>query len=293
MIPIIITGAGGQLGKAFIEILKFADGFNVYSFDKRQLDISDKDKVFGVLRTIPKTKYWINCAAYTRVDEAESHPEIAFLYNAVAPGNIAEACRDAGVHYIDFSSDYVYHNALRRPLVESDPTEPKGIYAKSKLAGETAIQSSGASYSILRTSWVYGPGGNNFVNTMMRLGPTHPKLRIVSDQVGAPTFTYDIVEAVKTLIQKQQMDASLDLQGIFNFANAGEVTWADFAQRIFNLTGMNVTVDKISSEEYGAPAPRPAYSVLDCSRISSLLSLPIPHWDTALQNYLTISGWLK
>lgn len=293
MIPVIVTGAGGQLGKAFIEILKFADGFNVYSFDKRQLDISDKEKVVGVLSTLPKTKYWINCAAYTRVDDAESHPETAFLYNAVAPGHIAEACRNAAVHYIDFSSDYVYHNEKRRPLVETDPTEPKGIYAKSKLAGETAVQTSGVSYSIFRTSWVYGPGGNNFVNTMIRLGPTHPKLRIVSDQVGAPTYTYDIVAAVKTLIQKHQHDPSINIQGIFNFANAGEVTWADFAQRIFTLTGMNVTVDKISTEEYGAPAPRPAYSVLDCSRISSLLSHPIPHWDTALQNYLTLVGWLK
>lgn len=287
MIHIIVSGAGGQLGKAFVNQLHFQNGYAVYSFDRGQLDIADADKIKGVLHTLPQAQYWINCAAYTKVDDAESHPDQAHLYNGIAPGHIASACRDAGVHVIDFSSDYVYHNVHRRPLREDDPTEPKGVYAKSKLEGERTIAGSGASYTVLRTSWVYGPGGHNFVNTMLRLGKQRDHFRIVGDQTGAPTFTLDIVEAVRSMIHLDQSGRRKEIQGIFNFANAGEVTWADFARTIFQMTGMNCAVENITTAEYGAPAPRPAYSVLDCSKISGLLDFPIPHWQDALKRYLS------
>lgn len=288
MIPIIITGASGQLGKAFLELLSFKDDFSIYSFDHRQLDISDKEKVIGVLSTLPHVKYWINCAAYTKVDDAETHSDEATLYNATAVGYIADACQSRGVHLFHFSSDYVYQNELRRPLKEDDPTTPKGIYARTKLAGEKLVFHSGALHTIIRTSWVYGPGGHNFVNTMLRLGKTKEHLRIVGDQLGAPTFTHDIVHAVKALIRIHKTNAANEINGIFNFANAGEVTWADFAKTIFDYSNIQCNIEPITTEEYGAPAPRPAYSVLNCAKISSLLTEPIPHWKDALKRRLAL-----
>lgn len=289
MTPIILSGASGQLGKAFIDRLSFKEGYSVYSFDRGQLDISDEAKINNILTTLPQAKYWINCAAYTKVDDAEMHPEKANLYNTIAPGYIASACEKAGVHLFDFSSDYVYHNDLRRPLKENDPIEPKGIYAQSKRNGEIAIAASGASHTILRTSWVYGPGGHNFVNTMLRLGKTKDHLTIVGDQLGAPTFTHDIVWAVKSLIDQDTNGGRTSIQGIFNFANAGEVTWDNFARKIFALTDSPCEVESITTEVYGAPAPRPPYSRLNCEKISLLLPTPIPHWEDALERFLHIT----
>ncbi len=286
MIPIVVSGASGQLGKAFVDLLSFQEDYHVFSFDRGQLDIADKEKIEHILALLPQVKYWINCAAYTKVDDAETHPRDATLYNTIAPGHIASACRNAGVHLFDFSSDYVYHNSLRRPLKEDDPTEPKGIYAQSKREGEIEIANSGASYTILRTSWVYGPEGTNFVNTMLRLGKTKDHLRIVGDQLGAPTLTNDIVGAIKDLIHQDIAGEKDAIQGIFNFANAGEVSWDNFARTIFNLSDIHCTVETITTEAYAAAAARPAYSVLNCEKISTLLSKPIPHWENALQRYL-------
>jgi dTDP-4-dehydrorhamnose reductase len=289
MIPVIVSGASGQMGKACLEKLSFREDYNVYSFDRRQLDISDQHKISRILASLPQVKYWINCAAYTKVDDAEINADQATLFNAIAPGYIAAACKDAGVHLFDFSSDYVYHNRLRRPLKETDPTEPKGIYARSKLNGEIAIKDSGVSHTILRTSWVYGPGGHNFVNTMLRLGKTKNHLRIVGDQVGAPTYTHDIADVIKEFIQQDITGNRDAIQGIFNYANAGEVTWDNFARTIFAHTGINCTVETITTEEFGALAPRPAYSVLNCEKIIPLLKNPIAHWEDALRRYLQLT----
>ncbi len=286
MIHIIVSGASGQLGKACVAELSFKEGYSVYAFDRGQLDIADSDKIQRILAILPQAQYWINCAAYTKVDDAESHQEEATLYNSIAPGYIARACQVSGVHMFHFSSDYVYHNEHRRPLQEDDPLEPKSIYAISKRAGELEIQQSQVSHTILRTSWVYGPGGHNFVNTMLRLGAAKNHLRIVGDQHGAPTYTFDIVQAVKNLIRHHQTGGLETVHGIFNFANAGEVTWDEFARCIFRLTGLSCEVETITTAAYNAPAPRPAYSVLDCAKISSLLQHPIPHWEDALIRYL-------
>jgi len=287
---VIISGAGGQLGKAFIDLLHFEDGFNLFSFDRSQLDIADQDKIHRTLATLPQVKYWINCAAYTKVDDAEKNEKEATLYNALAPGYLARACWEAGVHLIHFSSDYVYDNQSRRPLKEDDPTDPKSVYAKTKLEGEQVIIYSGVSHSIIRTSWVYGPGGHNFVNTMLRLGKTKEELKIVNDQVGAPTFTYDIVDAVKDLMNLYEKEQKDKVQGIFNFANSGEVTWADFARSIFKHSHIQCEVHNITTGEFGAPARRPEYSVLNCDKITDLLSNRIPHWEDALKRYLIISN---
>ena len=285
MSAVIISGASGQLGKAFVSRLD-ANEYAVHAFDHAMLDISDQDRIQRVLNDESQVKFWINCAAYTKVDDAEKNEETAKRYNALAPGYLAQACKAADIHLIHFSTDYVYHNALRRPLKEDDPTEPKSVYAKTKWEGETAIMNSGASHTIIRTSWVYGPGGHNFVNTMLRLGKTHQELKIVADQVGAPTYTFDIADAVKEIIQLIDEEEITRVQGIFNYANGGEVTWADFARTIFKYANLHCVVQDITTEEYGAAAPRPAYSVLNCDKISELLSDPIPHWEDALKRFL-------
>jgi dTDP-4-dehydrorhamnose reductase len=284
---VIVSGAGGQLGQAFLQTLSFQDDFSVFSFDKSQLDISDQDKINRILILLPQAQYWINCAAYTKVDDAEKNITEATLYNSTAPGFIAQACKDRGIHMIHFSSDYVYHNNLKRPLREDDPSEPKGIYAKTKRQGEIEIEKIGGSHTIIRTSWVYGPGGHNFVNTMLRLGTTKEQLSIVGDQVGAPTFTMDIASAVKELILLHSSEKLKNVQGIFNYANAGEVTWDDFARTIFKAAKLKCLVQTITTAEYGAAAPRPPYSVLNCNKIQQLLSTPIPSWEDALNRYLS------
>ncbi len=283
MIFAIISGASGQLGKAFNDRLNFADGYSIFSFDHAQLDIA-----YRTLASLPQVRYWINCAAYTKVDDAEKNEKGATLYNALAPGYLARACWEAGVHLFHFSSDYVYHNQLHRPLKEEDPTEPKGVYARTKLEGEQQIIYSGVSHSILRTSWVYGPGGHNFVNTMLRLGKANTELKIVGDQVGAPTYTFDIVDAVKDIIELYEEEQQETTQGVFNFANSGEVTWSDFARSIFRHANIHCDVRDITTAEYNAPAPRPPYSVLNCDKISAILSNPIPHWEDALKRYLVL-----
>jgi dTDP-4-dehydrorhamnose reductase len=283
---IILSGAGGQLGHAFLKTLSFQDDFSVFSFDRSQLDIADEDKIHRLLDYLPQAQYWINCAAFTKVDDAEHNILEATRYNAIAPGLLANACKEKNIHLIHFSSDYVYHNLQRRPLIEEDPAEPKGVYAKTKLEGEQAIAHTNASHTIIRTSWVYGPFGHNFVNTMLRLGATKTELNIVGDQLGAPTFTMDLANAVKQLIQIHSGGNSEIIQGIFNYANAGEVTWDNFARSIFKYKNFNCQVNTITSAQYAAPAPRPEYSVLNCTKIQSLLSSPIPTWENALHRYL-------
>ncbi len=288
MTSVIVSGAGGQLGKAFVERMSFKEGYNLFSFDHNQLNIADLDKLHRTLASLSQVKYWINCAAYTKVDEAEKNEKEATLYNALAPGYLARACWEAGVHLVHFSSDYVYDNHLHRPLKEEDPTEPKSVYAKTKLEGEQEIIYSGASHTIIRTSWVYGPGGHNFVNTMLRLGRIKDELKIVGDQIGAPTFTLDIADAVKDMIKLHEDEQEDKVQGVFNFANSGEVTWADFAKTIFKHSSIHCDVHTITTDEYGAPAPRPRYSVLNCDKIGGLLSSSISHWEDALHRYLLL-----
>lgn len=285
MSSILLTGAGGQLGKAFLHHLRFDAGYHVYAFDHQQLDLTNEELVRGVLSAIPRVKFWINCAAYTQVDKAETNEALAYNINADACEWMAESCAEHKVHLIHFSSDYVYDNGLTHPMKETDPTHPRGVYAKSKLEGEKKIMATDADYTIIRTSWVYGPWGNNFVRTMLRLGSERNELNIVSDQVGAPTFTFDIVEAIKYLIDEFAANPSM-LHGVYNFANQGAVSWADFARTIFRNKGIECQVNDISTEQYNAPSPRPAFSVLDCSKIQAYLPFPIAHWEDGLERYL-------
>ena len=262
MISVIISGANGQLGKSLVNRLSFMEDYTVFSFDRSQVDIADQDKIHRTLAALPQVRYWINCGAYTKVDAAESNEKESTLYNALAPGYLARACWEAGVHLFHFSSDYVYDNQLHRPLKEDDPTQPKGVYAKTKLEGEQEVIYSGAR--------------------------TNDEVRVVGDQVGAPTYTIDIADVIKDLINIHIEEHESKIQGVFNFANSGEVSWADFARAIFKHANLPCNVKTITTAEFNATAPRPAYSVMNCDKISELLSFQIPHWEDALQRYLLL-----
>lgn len=273
---IVVTGSSGQLGQ---ELQQLADQWPAYQFiftDRQMLDISDEAVVMAFFES-HQPNFCINCAAYTAVDKAETEQEKAFWVNEKATAFLAKACRQEGTKFIHISSDYVYHNQLNRPLRETDPCTPKGIYAKSKLAGEQLVQAIAPETIIIRTSWVYSSFGHNFVKTMLRLGNEHDRLKVVYDQIGAPTYAHDLAKVLLQII-----DQGGTTPGIFNFANSGISSWFDFAKAIFEKQKISCQVNAIPSSGYPTPAPRPSYSVLDCRKIQEIYGIEIPYWRDSL-----------
>lgn len=272
----LITGAGGQVGQE-LQRLSAGRSERFLFADSRSLDISDAAAVRAYFAEHRPT-YCINCAAYTAVDRAEAEPERAFAVNRDGAANLARACAEQGSQLLHYSSDYVYHNDLNRPLRETDPTNPQGVYAASKLAGERAIGELLPDALILRTSWVYSSYGHNFVKTMLRLGRERPELRIVYDQIGTPTYARDLAAASLQLLAAPPAGG-----GVYNFANEGVTSWYDFALATFELAGITACrVVPIESADYPTPARRPHYSVLNKSRIKQAFGLRLPHWREAL-----------
>jgi dTDP-4-dehydrorhamnose reductase len=221
----------------------------------------------------------INCAAWTKVDAAETEHEAAFRANAVGPRLLAQACEAAGVLLCHVSTDYVFDGTAAAPIPETARTNPLGVYGTSKLAGEDAIREVAPQHQIVRTSWLYGQDGPNFVLTMLRLGAERDELRVVSDQRGAPTWTGHLAPALMTLVERGET-------GTYHLSNAGETTWASFATTIMAVAGLHCRIVPISTAEYGATAPRPAYSVLDNAAWRALGEPPLPAWEKGLQRYL-------
>ncbi len=283
---ILITGGHGQLGIAFFKMqAKFPD-YNFIFTSRESLDIT---KPTEIQKLFEKINFYacINCAAYTAVDKAEQEECRAITVNVDAVAYLAAACKAHATRLIHYSSDYVYHNSQNSPLKETDPTLPAGVYAKTKLEGEQKALDSGAQVTIIRTSWVYGADGHNFLNTMLRLGQEKPSLSIVYDQIGAPTWTHDIVNATMHLISFANSPHQEKLNGIFNFSNEGVCSWYDFAHAIFEFKHMDCKVIPILSREYPTPASRPNFSLLDKNKIKSTFGLKIPHWREALKYCLS------
>lgn len=276
----LLTGCNGQLGRSFQQLAATRQEEQWQFTDKEQLDISDADAVREALRAFrPHTV--INCAAYTAVDRAESEPDIARRLNRDAVAHLAAACEANGARLVHYSSDYVYHNGLDRPLREDDPALPKGVYAQTKLEGEEEALSRCPRSLILRTSWVYAPFGHNFAKTMLRLGAERRALQVVYDQVGTPTYAPDLAEATLALL-----DAPDSPSGRINFSNEGVTSWYDFACHIMDLAGLNCRVEAILSADYPTAARRPTYSVLDKSRFKTASAFQIPHWYSGLKRCL-------
>ena len=244
------------------------------------------------LRAFAKNKninWIINCAAYTAVDKAESDTELADKLNNIAPGNIAKVAEEIGAKFIHISTDYVFDGTADSPRTEDMPVAPIGIYGKTKAAGEKSVIENTKEYYILRTAWLYGWHGKNFVYTMIRAMNTHDAVKVVSDQKGTPTFTGDLAGVVLNIINKENVP-----YGIYHCTDLGEITWWDFTVEIKKqgikagwITNKDCAVNPCSTDEYPTPAKRPAYSVLSKDKIQKTLGITLPQWQESLNKFLT------
>ncbi|MEQ8735673.1 MAG: dTDP-4-dehydrorhamnose reductase [Rhodospirillaceae bacterium] len=290
MKKILITGASGQLGHALTQHTNDPNIF-VLGYDRASLDVTNKEAVNRIVLSA-KPDVVINAAAYTAVDKAENDAETAFSVNRNGPLNLASACVQLGVPLIHVSTDYVFDGAKRTPYSETDSTSPLGVYGTSKLAGEDAIREICNHHIILRTAWLYGVHGKNFVKTMLRLSESEDTLRVVNDQHGSPTFANDLATGIFEIVaQLTNENVPTHGFGTFHSANAGQTTWHEFANRIIELaapiTGKKPTVNGIATSEYPVPARRPANSILNCSKLSETYGVTLRPWDQALADMLS------
>jgi dTDP-4-dehydrorhamnose reductase len=283
MAKLLITGANGQLGSEIRNLAK-SDNINSYIFtDIEELDITDLDSVCNYIQ-VHKPDFIINCAAYTAVDKAEDDVELCTKINHLAVENIAKGAKSIGAKVMHVSTDYVYGGDSSTPYLESDDTEPKSVYGTTKLKGEMVLVDIIPENSIIiRTSWLYSTYGKNFVKTMIMLGKERESLNVVSDQRGTPTYARDLANAII-----QIANADKFIPGTYNYSNEGECTWYDFACEIHKIAGIECVVNPILTKEYPTKAIRPAYSVLDKSKIKRTFGLTIPNWKDSLNECIRI-----
>jgi dTDP-4-dehydrorhamnose reductase len=282
MTTILVTGANGQVGS---ELQHLATNYPDWQFqftDYTELDITNS-KAVNTYFSKNKINYCINCAAYTAVDKAESEADKAEAINVTGVVHLAKACQQHDTQLLHISTDYVYDNDINRPLKEDDPTAPKSVYARTKLAGDEAALTHHDQSLVIRTSWVYSSFGHNFVKTMKRLGTERDQLSIVFDQIGTPTYARSLAAAILQIIHQLENKSATERHGIFHYSNEGVCSWYDFALAIFGLENINVNVSPILSEAYPTPAARPTFSVLDKSKIKKAFGVEIPHWREDLE----------
>ena len=271
---VLICGAGGMLGRDVARAAEHA-GHDVVALDRDALDVTNPVAVTKSVATA-RPQAVVNCAAYTDVDGAEREPEAAMRVNADGARNISAAAAEIGASVLYPSTDYVFDGAKGEPYVESDEPNPLGRYAASKLAGEHDTAAANPAHYVVRTSWLFGTGGRNFVETMIGLGRRRPDVSVVTDQVGSPTYTGHLAEALVRLVV-------CDAYGTHHLAAAGECSWYDFAVEIFRRVNPGCQVNRTTTDEIGRPAPRPAYSVLATERPDAV---HLPDWRTGLDDYL-------
>ena len=285
---ILLTGAKGQLGW---EILKQAPdhALDCIGIDIEDADITNPDQVNRVIADT-RPDLLINSAAYTRVDAAETDTKAAFAVNRDAAGHIADTCAAKRIPLLHISTDFVFDGKKTAPYVETDPVAPLSVYGQSKAAGEDAVRKALNRHLIIRTAWLYGVHGNNFVKSMLRLSRNNNQLRVVSDQVGCPTFAADLAESLLALCHRIG-DQKAVQWGTYHLCGRGEVSWHGFAESIFEIAGRlgmaaNVKVAPISTPEYPTPALRPAFSVLSCQKIRAQFGIDPPPWRASLEKML-------
>ncbi|MGG0590887.1 dTDP-4-dehydrorhamnose reductase [Priestia megaterium] len=251
---VLITGANGQLGKELVELFT-AKGFEVYGFGRNKMDITNQAQVQEVISTL-KPNIILHSAAHTQVDLAESEPEQAFSINAYGTRNVAVAAEAVGAKLVYVSTDYVFDGTTDKPYDEFSPTSPLGVYGRSKLAGEQFVRDFHSKFFIVRTSWVYGKHGNNFVKTMLKLAKEKKELSVVADQIGSPTYTLDLANSILEIVASEKY-------GIYHVSNGGSCSWYEFAKAIFEESGMDIKVNPCTTAEFPRPAARPVYSVFE------------------------------
>ena len=287
MKTILVTGANGQLGNEMRIVAKnsgdnyiFTDVNQVEGVETTYLDITDLDAVRQCV-VANKVDVIVNCAAYTNVDAAETNEELAEKLNAEAPENLAKAMKEVGGLLIQISTDYVFgKEPYNVPCREDQKGTPTGIYGMTKLYGEQRIQAVGCDYVIIRTAWLYSEFGKNFCKTMMNLTATKPQLKVVFDQVGTPTYAYDLAKAIEVVIAK--FDGSQ--VGVYHYSNEGVCSWYDFTKMIAEYNGTtDCDIQPCHSNEFPSPVKRPSYSVLDKTKIKEMFDVEVPYWTDSLR----------
>lgn len=278
---ILVTGADGQLGREMQIASRGSRNrfiFTDIAGEHERLDITDPQAIADIVRE-NHVNVIVNCAAYTNVDKAETDPETANLLNNIAAGNLADAMKAVNGTLIHISTDYVFQGDRNIPCREDWPTEPLGVYGKTKLAGEKSIEATGCASIIIRTAWLYSPFGKNFVKTMRDLTSSRESLKVVFDQVGTPTYAGDLAEAICRIIETGQLDKT----GIYHFSNEGVCSWFDFAKAICAMSGNTCDIRPCHSDEFPSPVARPHFSVLDKTRIKQTFGIRIPYWTDSLK----------
>ena len=280
MKSILVTGAKGQLGVALRNLEEKFDGVELFYTDVDTLDICEKAQIEAFIK-LHRIDAIVNCAAYTAVDKAEDETELCMRINRDAVRNIGEVAASAGAKVIHISTDYVFDGSAVTPYREDDATNPVSVYGASKLAGERSLMSVCPESVIIRTAWLYSETGGNFVKTMLRLGKERDAIGVVADQKGSPTYAENLANVIKNVLMSKRF-----VPGIYHYTNEGSCTWYDFAVKIFEMAGMKCSVNPLTTAEYPTRAKRPAYSILDKSKIKDVYHVNIPKWEHGLERCL-------
>ena len=279
MAKLLVTGAKGMLGQAVVAAAEKSSD-QTLALGRSELDITDAAAVSEAIEQFEPDAV-INCAAWTDVDGAEAEEAAATEINGSGAANLAAACTRNGVRLVHVSTDYVFDGSATEPYLESDPVSAQSAYSRSKLAGEVAIEAAGGDYAIVRTAWLFGAGGRNFVDTMLRLGAEREQVEVVTDQIGCPTWTGHLAPALVAC-------AAANGTGIFHAVGGGRCSWFELATETISLAGLKAKVEPTTTESFPRPAPRPAFSVLGSERGDEAIVLP--DWHEGLRGYLAAAG---
>ena len=279
---ILVTGCMGQLGRSFRRAMAFSDQRCIFTDvrdgdDVMALDITDQDAVSAAVKD-NSVDLIVNCAAYTNVNKAEEEEDLAYRINALAPGILARAAKDAGALLVHISTDYVFDGTGHIPYSEDMPVSPLSAYGRTKQAGEQLIADSGCRYMIFRTAWLYSSFGGNFVQTIYDKTASQPVISVVSDQIGTPTYAQDLADAISGIIESGMLDKT----GIYHYTNEGVCSWYDFAKEICDMSGHLCDVRPCRTSDYPTKTRRPHYSVLDKTKVKETFGIEIPHWKDSL-----------
>lgn len=277
---VLITGANGQLGVDLVEQLQ---AYDVYGLGRTELDVTNAHQVQQIVQQL-RPDVIIHAGAYTKVDQAESEPDQAYSVNGYGTRNIASAAAAVGAKLVYVSTDYVFNGQGVEPYDEFAAIDPINVYGRSKWMGESFVETLHSRYFIVRTSWVYGEHGANFVKTMLKIGKEKGQVSVVHDQVGCPTFTKDLAACIAALIETEQY-------GTYHVSNSGSCSWYEFAEAIFRLSGLDVQLTAVTSEQFVRPAARPSYSVFDHMSLRLGGFPEMRHWESALKQFLSEIGY--
>lgn len=282
VMKVLVTGVSGQLGFDVVREGSLRGhkmiGSDVIGEVDQKLDITNAEEVFEIIKTL-QPDVVVHCAAYTSVDKAEEMKDVCWKVNVDGTANLAKAAKEVGAKFVYISTDYVYDGEGEQAFIETDAPNPPGYYGLTKYEGEKAVQKALDDFFIIRISWVFGINGNNFIKTMMKLSETRDELNVVADQIGSPTYTFDLSRLIADMIET-------DMYGIYHATNEGFCSWAEFSKEIFLQAGKNVKVNPVTSEEYPTVAVRPKNSRMSKQKLVDNGFTPMRAWQEALNHYL-------